>query len=231
MNRLSIPLFILYSKIKYYGYPILRFLINLECLFTFWLVMLLYHIYQEYPRWKKACLIRIKDGDTIVYYLPQQEKKYLVGRLWGIDAFETAQKPWGSISKKKLSQVLKFDEDVSLDQCHNILIKNIKKDKYGRELVFLKNSSLEKISINEKMIQSGWALHYIGADWLGSEKTAWKKIQDYAQMTKKGIWKYPKKYWQRPSRFRKNILTQLEHHKGFDQKFSEPEQKLLNSRD
>ncbi len=199
---------------------------NAEILFVIWILILIYQIHQDYPRWQTACVSQVKDGDTLVYYLPHNPSKQLTARLWGIDAFESDQKPWGKISKKKLLQLLRFDETLKVDLCQEVVIKNIKKDRYQRELIFIKKSSIEKLTINEKMIMSGWALYYINSDWLGSEKTVWKKIQEFAKLSKKGVWKYPKKYWQIPSKFRKNISIQLAHRRDYDQMFSELEQKF-----
>jgi len=226
MYRLSIPLFILWEKLKNWVYPILRFFLTTETLFIIWILMLIYQIHQDYPRWQTACITKVKDGDTLVFYLPQNPSKQFTARLWGIDAFELDQKPWGNISKKKLSQLLKFDENRSQEECQGVELKNIKRDLYQRELVFVKKSSIDKLTLNEKMIMSGWALYYINSDWLGSEKVAWKKIQDFAKLSKKGIWKYPKKFWLVPAKFRKNISIQLAHRKDFDQMSFEPEQKF-----
>lgn len=191
-----------------------------------WIFLVGYQIYRDYPRWQSACVVRVTDGDTIKYTLDGLDTHLMKGRLWGIDAFESAQKPWGDISKKKLMQLLKIDETHLGDQCNTCLIKFIKKDKYDRNLIQIKKYKIDEVTINEKMLMSGWAIVYIFNDWIGSEKSRWKKMQEMAQISKKGIWKYSKKYWQIPARFRKSTLSRLEHHRDFDQKSSALEQKF-----
>ncbi len=226
MFRSSIPLLVIYLKVKATLHFFSKFIFNLHGIFILWILLVSYQILKNYPRWHKVCLTRIKDGDTIVYKAGEKLEELRTGRIWGIDAFESTQKPWGKISQKKLIQLVQFEEVHALERCQEVYVKEVKKDQYKRHLLFIKKHSVDQMTINEKMILSGWAMYYISPDWLGSEKQRWKKLQDMAKVSRKGIWKYPKKFWKMPSRFRKNISNQLVHHKDFDQKFSEPGQKF-----
>lgn len=179
---------------------------NLQVFILGWIIFVSWQTIRDYPRWRASCIIKVLDGDTFQYTFEGEQKGQIhIGRLWRIDAFELAQKPWGKISTQKLIHYLKYSEDQSqATSCQKIYVKFIKKEYYGRNLILVKKHLLESKSINEKLVASGWALIYPSADWMITDKAQWKKNQDQAKQLKKGIWKYSKKYWQTPWRFRKS---------------------------
>ncbi len=183
---------------------------SLQVLIICWICIVAWQIWRDYPRWKLSCILGVKDGDTITYYLEGESNAVQVGRLWRIDAFELSQKPWGSASNQRLSQYLKYDKQLHDNhECQKIYVKFIKKDFYQRNLILIKKHSIDHQSINEKLIASGWALIYPASDWGVNEKAKWQRQQDFAKIQKKGIWKYPRKYWQTPWQYRKQNKDSL----------------------
>lgn len=205
----------------------MTYLLNLQVILFLWFSLLAYQIWKDYPRWQPVCLSQVGDGDSITYYKLGDYHKQYHGRLYRIDAFEMSQKPWGKISHKKLEQYLKYNSNMENQKtCQQVYLKVIKKDYYQRNLILLKKNRMDKITINETILANGWAMLYPASDWNINEKAKWKKIQQLAKLEKKGIWKYPKKFWQMPWSFRKNTLSQLERRKDYDQRFSGPVQRL-----
>lgn len=179
---------------------------SLQVLIMCWICLVAWQMWKDYPRWKLSCILKVKDGDTLSYFHQGEKDIIQVGRLWRIDAFEKAQKPWGQASTQKFSDYLKYNNNLSnSDECQKVYVKFIKKDIYNRNLILIKKYSIDQLSINEKLVSSGWALIYPSTDGALTEKAKWQRYQDQAKLQKKGIWKYPRQLWQTPWLYRQKV--------------------------
>jgi endonuclease YncB( thermonuclease family) len=205
MDKSSIPLLSMYLKLKKCLSVIFGFLLNLQVLIFGWILIVAWQIWRDYPRWVPSCILDVKDGDTLTYRPMYEPHQIYTGRLWRVDAFELSQKPWGRVGTQKLIQYLNFNKEVSIvEGCQKVYVKYIKKDIYQRNLILLKKNKLDHQSINERLLASGWALLFPSSEWSNGEKLKWQNLQSQARLHKKGVWKYPKKYWQNPWQFRKS---------------------------
>ena len=204
MFKHLIPLLTFYLKIKNWFYPWIKLVLNLKFIIFLWIVLVLIETWHTYPTWQKACLVNVTDGDTIKYQL-MGSSQILIGRLWHIDAFEKAQKPWGELGYEKLKNLLAFNQ-YSEKSCHLFYLKSFERDKYGRNLILIKKNRAELQTINEKMVLVGWALIYPGTTWPERDQGKWKKMQLLAQSQGLGIWKYSHKIWKSPWGYRKSLL-------------------------
>jgi endonuclease YncB( thermonuclease family) len=233
MFKKPLPFLLIYLKMKSITLRCFSLFLNIQTLLVCWLLWASIALWQDYPKWERACLTKVRDGDTIEYSVKDNKdgalEKPRVGRLWHIDAFEIAQRPWGKASYNGLIKSLKFDP-LSDRSCHQIYVKTFRKDKYGRDLILVKNHLSEMSSLNEQLLRNGWALLYPFSDWPMRDKKTWSNLQEEAKRHKRGIWKYPKKSWQSPWSFRKNISGRAERHRGFDQRSFGLEQKLSSSK-
>lgn len=132
---------------------------------------------------RMACrLDDILDGDTVI---ARCDRHQLHIRLLGIDAPETAQKPWGGLAAKALGTML----------TQRFELEAAGKDFYGRQLGTLWVGNRD---INLEMIRRGHAVAY------RSETTpkAYYAAQLNAREAARGIWAQPGAQ-QNPKRWRR----------------------------
>ncbi|OCG22909.1 MULTISPECIES: thermonuclease family protein [unclassified Gilliamella] len=117
-------------------------------------------------------VVKVIDGDT-VDILTIKKRKIRV-RLSDIDAPEKKQ-AYGNVSRKYLA---------SLIAGKNVFVKENKKDIYKRTLGTI---FLNKVNINAKMVESGyaWAYRYKGV----ANNKIMVKLEARAKQNKKGLWK------------------------------------------
>ncbi len=125
----------------------------------------------------QCSLERIIDGDTIVANCPISTPKKVNIRIWGMDAPETNQIPWGEKSTNILNEIF-------LTNKHDIITIKIKDiDQYNRYVgqIFINN---KEIDVGLKMVSEGYAVVYKqynnDPQYLAQEKLA--------RDAKKGIW-------------------------------------------
>ena len=140
-----------------------------------------------------ACKIHsISDGDTVTAHCFYDEKNTrLKVRVWGIDAPETGQKPWGERSTAYLKSLITNKKDVSVE------ILDV--DRYQRYVAKIyQGEPIEENDLGLKMVEAGQAVVYqqYNSDklYLATEKTA--------KNEKIGIWSEPGDQ-QNPAEWRK----------------------------
>ena len=116
-------------------------------------------------------ITKVIDGDTVHATI---EGKDVTIRLNAIDAPESDQF-FGSEATAYLNQII-------LNK--NVEIKILTKDRYGRSIA---NIYLDGIWINMKLIEKGYAWHYIAYD----KNPDLISAQAKAYNDKVGLWKYP----------------------------------------
>ena len=117
-----------------------------------------------------ACLVvKVLDGDTFSCRLHNQE--IIKVRLADIDAPESGQ-AYGNQAKKALNKLI-YKQPV--------LLKNERKDKYGRTVATVYSGSL---NVNLAMIEQGYAWHYERY----SNNRQYAQAQKNAQSQKRGLW-------------------------------------------
>jgi len=126
--------------------------------------------------YKVSRLYRVVDGDTIEIDIDLgfDVAIHKMVRLAGIDTPESRTK---DIYEKKLGLEAKEWLKTRLKDAENIRIKTEKPDsteKFGRILGWLYTGN-ESVSINETMIQEGYAWSYLGE----------KKVKDFALLEKR----------------------------------------------
>ncbi|MFQ1056118.1 MULTISPECIES: thermonuclease family protein [Gilliamella] len=116
--------------------------------------------------------MKVIDGDTVDILTIKKQKIRV--RLLDIDAPESNQ-AYGNKSKQYLA---------SLIAGKKVFVKSSKKDIYKRTLGTI---FLNKVNINAKMVESGyaWAYRYKGV----ANNKLMVKIEAKAKQSKKGLWK------------------------------------------
>ena len=136
---------------------------------------------------KKYTVIGCNDGDTCrVHDDKNQEKKV---RLVGIDAPEVAKKkgrhpgrkelhgqPLGLAAKEKLNTMLKGKQ---------VQLHEFGTDIYKRELAEI---YLERLNVNVKMVEDGFAEVYRGKPPQGLHLESYQRAEQQAKAAKRGIW-------------------------------------------
>ena len=117
-------------------------------------------------------VVKVIDGDTVDILTIKKQKIRV--RLLDIDAPESNQ-AYGNKSKQYLA---------SLIAGKKVFVKSSKKDIYKRTLGTI---FLNKVNINAKMVESGyaWAYRYKGV----ANNKLMVKIEAKAKQSKKGLWK------------------------------------------
>ena len=128
-----------------------------------------------------ACSVeRIVDGDTVDVGCPQGSLRV---RIWGIDAPETGQTPWGDRSRRHLESLLR-------KQQVRILVEDL--DKYGRVVARLYQGNLD---VGLRMVKDGQAT--VRTRYVRDQLYRDTRVQARAEGT--GIWSRPgshQKPWQ-----------------------------------
>ncbi|WP_081298515.1 thermonuclease family protein [Gilliamella sp. wkB108] len=117
-------------------------------------------------------VVKVIDGDTVDVLTSQKQKIRI--RLLDIDAPESRQ-AFGNVSRKYLA---------SLIAGKMVFVKENKKDIYQRTLGTI---FYNKININAKMIENGyaWAYRYKGV----AKNKIFVNLETKAKQNKKGLWK------------------------------------------
>ncbi len=129
---------------------------------------------------KKAIIIEVKDGDTLV------TKGGMVIRLLGVN---TPEKAW-PYAVTATEFVKKWVLEKTGKKVLLKISKKYPKDKYGRTLAVLYVGN-EKMSLNLKLISVGLGKVLVEDNDLVNEKY-WRVVQEKAVKMKRGIWSAPK---------------------------------------
>ena len=111
----------------------------------------------------------VYDGDTVDARCDNGKLKV---RLFGIDAPEMGQKPWGDRARAQLSSMLPND-------IVRLLVMDT--DRYGRVVARLYNGDQD---LGLKMVRQGWAVVYVQYN----TSNAYRAAQDQAKRAKLGVW-------------------------------------------
>lgn len=128
----------------------------------------------------KACeLKKVIDGDTLEILCPYQESyRSLRLRVWGIDAPETGQKPWGEEATLHLTSLIQAPRNLTVE------IKDI--DRYSRYVAKIyQGEPRDKNDLGLKMVEEGYAIVY----HTYNDDPTYKKIEANAKKRKQGLWK------------------------------------------
>lgn len=115
-------------------------------------------------------VISITDGDTITVLQDQTPIKV---RLEGIDAPE-AKQAFGSKAREALKEMCPINSTVTVEQTGT--------DRYGRTLGVV---LVDGVSINAKMVQDGWAWHFVKY----SDDETLAALEQEARAERRGLWK------------------------------------------
>jgi len=120
-----------------------------------------------------SCKVReVYDGDTVTASCEQGKLKI---RVWGIDAPEKAQKPWGDQSRDYLRQLVADRE---------VLVQVTDTDRYGRSVARL---FVAEHDAGLQMVRDGYAIVY--EQYNNSQ--GYRDAQAEAQRVKRGVWSQP----------------------------------------
>ena len=116
----------------------------------------------------------VKDGDTFEILVDNAKHNC---RLAGVDAPELSQ-PFGMVSRDSVRRMLEGKV---------IIFRFLKEDLYRRWVVSVSQVEGQTISIENLLIQKGWAWNYEQYNKLKSGK----KLQQEAQTNHRGLWVCP----------------------------------------
>ena len=136
-------------------------------------------------------LQRIIDGDTIIANCPLKNPQRVNIRIWGMDAPETNQHPWGEKATNALNSIF-------LTNKHDIITIQLKDiDQYNRYVgqIFINN---KEIDVGLQMVKDGFAVVYSQYN----SDPEYLHQEALAKSAKKGIWQY-KGSQQNPAAWRK----------------------------
>lgn len=144
-----------------------------------------------YPTLLTCTVERVIDGDSIIAKCPEKKGGLKLAkrsvRVFGIDAPELGQKPWGDLSKHQLAKMV--------GKSQNIELEFLEQDRYQR---FVAKIYIGKVDVGLEMVKQGAASVY----------HRYNKEQDYinaekkARMMQSGIWK-TKGMHQNPEKWRR----------------------------
>ena len=124
----------------------------------------------------QCILNRVIDGDTVIVHCPPSNKEKSNIRVWGIDAPEMKQEPWGSSAKNALIKLLPQSK-------HAIIkVEIIDIDRYNRYVgkLFYNNSDL-----GLELVKKGEAVVYTQYN----KDKIYQKAENSARKSRLGIWK------------------------------------------
>ncbi len=121
-----------------------------------------------------ACAVgNVADGDTITASCPQGRLRV---RVWGIDAPETGQRPWGDQSTRHLQTLL--------NQSREVQIQVVDTDRYGRTVARL---FIGEQDLGLQMVRDGQAVVYEQFN----NSQGYRRAQAEARSESLGIWSEP----------------------------------------
>ncbi len=121
-----------------------------------------------------TCALRsVQDGDTITV---RCDEGVLRVRIWGIDAPETEQAPWGDIATEHFKNLL--------GNAREVQVQVVDIDRYGRTVarIFLNDRDLGLV-----MVRDGQAIVYESFN----NSPVYYEAQEQAQQARLGIWSQP----------------------------------------
>lgn len=117
------------------------------------------------------CTVKsVYDGDTLTARCPTGEVKV---RMFGIDAPEMGQKPWGHDAREALKGLLPE---------RGIRLRVMDQDRYGRTVA---QAWVGDLDAGLEMVRQGQAVMYEQYN----RSPAYRQAQDEAQQARRGIWK------------------------------------------
>ena len=120
-----------------------------------------------------SCEVReVYDGDTVTAGCEQGKLKV---RVWGIDAPEKSQKPWGNDSQDHLKQLVNGK---------TVLVQVTDTDRYGRSVARLFVAGQD---MGLQMVRDGHAVVYEQYN----DSQGYRDAQAEARRAKRGIWSQP----------------------------------------
>lgn len=132
------------------------------------------------PNAPEAKVVNIADGDTFTLLYPGNLRVKV--RLYGIDSPERSQ-AYGTAAKRALGELL---------EGHQVRLEEMDKDRYGRTVAIAFRE--DGLSINEAMLQQGYAWHYTQYD----KNPKWSEMEQQARKKRLGLWAdpYPTPPWE-----------------------------------
>lgn len=121
-----------------------------------------------------VCTVReVADGDTITASCPDGKLRV---RVWGIDAPETGQQPWGQDSTRYLQALL--------DQGDRVQVQVVDTDRYGRSVARL---FIGEQDLGWQMVRDGRAVVYEQYN----DSQGYRDAQSEARGARLGVWAEP----------------------------------------
>lgn len=118
-----------------------------------------------------VCAVReVADGDTITASCPDGKLRV---RVWGIDAPETGQQPWGDDSTRHLQNLL--------NQSREIQVQVVDTDRYGRSVARL---FIGERDLGWQMVRDGQAVVYEQYN----DSQGYRDAQSEARSARLGVW-------------------------------------------
>lgn len=118
-----------------------------------------------------VCAVRgVADGDTITASCPDGKLRV---RVWGIDAPETGQQPWGDDSTRHLQNLL--------NQSREVQVQVVDTDRYGRSVARL---FIGERDLGWQMVRDGQAVVYEQYN----DSQGYRDAQSEARSERLGIW-------------------------------------------
>lgn len=111
----------------------------------------------------------IYDGDTVTAHCP----KALKIRLWGIDAPEMGQQPWGERSRDALRRLLAATPKITVEVVDH--------DRYGRTVARLLSDDQD---LGLTLVRQGWATVYHRYN----DSARYRRVEAEARQARRGIW-------------------------------------------
>ena len=124
-------------------------------------------------------VVKIYDGDTVTVKSIDDSSIIRV-RMYGIDAPEISQKPYGVMSRDYLKSLI-GDKVVDIDL--------INRDKYGRYVgkIYYNTNDGNRHYANLEMLQNGYAFYYYQ---YAKKDLEFRDAESYAKLHKLGIYQY-----------------------------------------
>jgi len=121
-----------------------------------------------------TCTVKtVYDGDTLTARCPPGEVKV---RMFGIDAPEMGQKPWGDGAKQALRDMLAGHDPVRL--------RVMDQDRYGRTVAQVFAGERD---VGLELVRQGQAVMYEQYN----DSSVYRQAQSEAKRARRGIWKQP----------------------------------------
>ena len=125
-----------------------------------------------------SCEVRsVADGDTVTVGC---EDGRLTVRVWGIDAPESGQKPWGEESKNALQELIDRSG-------RRLTVEVVDKDRYGRAVARLYGGQGGAEDLGLALVRAGQAIVYDQYN----DSQGYRDAQSQARSAGLGVWSRP----------------------------------------